>query len=165
MAGEPTITIIGNLTDEPELRFTPSGAAVTRFRIAATPRYLDRQSGQWRDGEPLFLSCSIWRQSAENAAESLTRGARVIVTGRLRQRSYETRDGEKRTVIELEAEEIGVSLRYATAQVRKLDRASAGPGPGRGAGRDDDPWSGSGFSDTGPAGTAAGGPGGNEPPF
>jgi single-strand DNA-binding protein len=144
MAGEPTITIIGNLTDDPELRFTPSGAALTRFRLAATPRYLDRTSGEWRDGEPLFLSCSIWRQIAENTAESLTRGARVIVTGRLRQRSYETRDGDKRTVIELDVEEIGPSLRYATVQIRKLDRTSARNGAGRDTGRDDDPWSGTG---------------------
>ncbi|GAA1879116.1 single-stranded DNA-binding protein [Asanoa iriomotensis] len=153
MSGEPTITVIGNLTDDPELRFTPSGAAVARFRVASTPRYLDRQSNEWRDGEPLFLSCSIWRQPAENVAESLSRGSRVIVTGRLRQRTYETREGEKRTVIELEADEIGPSLRYATAAVRKMDRAAgrAAPetSPGSSRAADDDPW-----SVTAPAGTA-----------
>ncbi len=158
MAGEPTITVIGNLTDDPELRFTPSGAAVARFRIASTPRYLDRQSGEWRDGEPLFLSCSMWRQPAENLAESLTRGARVIVAGRLRQRSYETREGEKRTVIELEADEIGPSLRYATATVRKMDRTGGRPA-GRTDVRDDDPWQ------TVPAPANAGPAGDDEPPF
>ena len=121
-AGDVTITVIGNLTDDPELRFTPSGAAVAKFRIASTPRFLDRQTNEWKDGEPLFLSCNVWRQAAENVAESLQRGARVIVTGRLRQRSYETREGEKRTVIELEVDEIGPSLRYATAKVQKMSR-------------------------------------------
>lgn len=135
MAGEVTITVVGNLTDDPELRFTPSGAAVAKFRIASTPRLLDRASGEWKDGEPLFLACNIWRQAAENVAESLQRGARVIVTGRLRQRSYETREGEKRTVIELEVDEIGPSLRYATAQIRKMDRSSRGGSAG------DDQWS------------------------
>ncbi|GAA4461024.1 single-stranded DNA-binding protein [Phytohabitans houttuyneae] len=143
MAGDTTITVIGNLTDEPELRFTPSGAAVTRFRIASTPRIFDRQSSEWRDGEPLFLSCSVWRQPAENVAESLSRGSRVIVTGRLRQRSYETREGEKRTVIELDVEEVGPSLRYATAQVRKMDRSNSRTAtPTRTAGSTgDDPFS------------------------
>src|SRR3954453_8458064 len=111
MAGETTITIVGNLTDDPELRFTPSGAAVAKFRTPPTPRTLDRASGEWKDGEPLFLGCNVWRQAAEDVAEALQRGARVIVTGRLRQRSYETREGEKRTVIELEVDEIGPSLR------------------------------------------------------
>src|SRR5258705_13587509 len=126
MAGETTITIIGNLTDDPELRFPPSGAAVAKFRVASTPRTLDRASGEWKDGEPLFLACSVWRQAAENVAESLQRGARVIVSGRLRQRSYETKEGEKRTVIELEVDEIGPSLRYATAKVQKMSRSGGG---------------------------------------
>ncbi len=120
---DTTLTIVGNLTDDPELRYTPSGAAVAKFRVASTPRYLDRQSGEWKDGEPLFLACTLWRQPAENVAESLHRGTRVIVTGRLRQRSYETREGDKRTVIELEVDEIGPSLRYATAKVQKMARS------------------------------------------
>ncbi len=133
MAGETTITVVGNLTDDPELRFTPSGAAVAKFRIASTPRTLDRQSGEWKDGEPLFLACNIWRDAAEHVAESLQRGARVIVQGRLRQRSYETREGEKRTVYELEVDEIGPSLRYATAKVQRMSR-SGGSGGGGGGG-------------------------------
>lgn len=133
MAGETTITVVGNLTDDPELRFTPSGAAVAKFRIASTPRTLDRQSGEWKDGEPLFLACNIWRDAAEHVAESLQRGARVIVQGRLRQRSYETREGEKRTVYELEVDEIGPSLRYATAKVQKMSRSGGGGGGGFGA--------------------------------
>src|SRR3954465_6522199 len=132
-AGDTNITVIGNLTDDPELRFTPSGAAVAKFRVASTPRTLDRASGEWKDGEPLFLACNVWRQAAENVAESLQRGARVIVTGRLRQRSYETREGEKRTVIELEVDEIGPSLRYATAKVQKMSRSGGGGGGGFGA--------------------------------
>jgi single-strand DNA-binding protein len=123
---DTTITIIGNLTDDPELRYTPSGAAVAKFRVASTPRYLDKASGQWKDAEPLFLACSSWRDTAEHVAESLARGARVIVTGRLRQRSYETREGEKRTVIELEVDEVGPSLRYATTKVQKTSRATGG---------------------------------------
>jgi single-strand DNA-binding protein len=134
MAGETIITVVGNLTDDPELRFTPSGAAVAKFRVASTPRTLDRASGEWKDGEPLFLSCNIWRQAAENVAESLQRGARVIITGRLRQRSYETREGEKRTVMELEVDEIGPSLRYATAKVQKMSRSSGGGGFGASGG-------------------------------
>ncbi len=130
MAGETTITIVGNLTDDPELRFTPSGAAVAKFRIASTPRTLDRQSNEWKDGEPLFLACNIWRDAAEHVAESLQRGARVIVQGRLRQRSYETREGEKRTVYELEVDEIGPSLRYATAKVQRMNRSGGGAGGG-----------------------------------
>ncbi|NMO54425.1 single-stranded DNA-binding protein [Actinoplanes sp. TBRC 11911] len=133
MAGETTITVVGNLTDDPELRFTPSGAAVAKFRIASTPRTLDRQSGEWKDGEPLFLACNIWRDAAEHVAESLQRGARVIVQGRLRQRSYETREGEKRTVYELEVDEIGPSLRYATAKVQRVSRSGGGGGGGFGA--------------------------------
>src|SRR5687767_11221335 len=134
MAGDTTITVIGNLTDDPELRFTPSGAAVAKFRVASTPRIMDRQSGEWKDGEPLFLSCTVWRQAAENVAESLQRGARVIVSGRLRQRSYETREGEKRTVIELEVDEVGPSLRYATAKVQKMQRSGGNGGFGSGSG-------------------------------
>jgi single-strand DNA-binding protein len=134
MAGETVITVVGNLTDDPELRFTPSGAAVAKFRIASTPRTLDRQSGEWKDGEPLFLACNIWRDAAEHVAESLQRGARVIVQGRLRQRSYETREGEKRTVYELEVDEIGPSLRYATAKVQRMSRSGGGGGGGGGFG-------------------------------
>src|SRR4051794_25905081 len=130
MAGETTITVIGNLTDDPELRFTPSGAAVAKFRIASTPRTLDRASGEWKDGEPLFLACSVWRQAAENVAESLQRGMRVIVTGRLRQRSYETKEGEKRTVYEVEVDEVGPSMRYATAKVNKVQRSGGQGGQG-----------------------------------
>ena len=133
MAGETVITVVGNLTDDPELRFTPSGAAVAKFRVASTPRTLDRQSGEWKDGEPLFLACNVWRDAAEHVAESLQRGARVIVQGRLRQRSYETREGEKRTVYELEVDEIGPSLRYATAKVQKMSRSGGGGGGGFGA--------------------------------
>ena len=143
MAGETTITVVGNLTDDPELRFTPSGAAVAKFRIASTPRTLDRQSGEWKDGEPLFLACNIWRDAAEHVAESLQRGSRVIVQGRLRQRSYETREGEKRTVYELEVDEIGPSLRYATAKVQKMSRSgSGGGGFGSGGGGGNRPQSG-----------------------
>jgi len=128
MAGETVITVVGNLTNDPELRFTQSGAAVCSFRIASTPRTLDRQSGEWKDGEPLFLSCSIWRDAAEHVSESLQRGARVIVQGRLRQRTYDTKEGEKRTVMELEVDEIGPSLRYATAKVQKASRSGGGGG-------------------------------------
>jgi len=144
--GDTYITVVGNLTDDPELRFTPSGAAVAKFRIASTPRIFDKNSNEWKDGEPLFLACNIWRQAAENVAESLTRGARVIVTGRLRQRSYETREGEKRTVIELEVDEIGPSLRHATAKVQKMSRSSSSGGGGSSSGGfgsssgGDDPW-------------------------
>jgi single-strand DNA-binding protein len=173
MAGETTITVIGNLTNDPELRFTPSGAAVAKFSVASTPRTLDRQTGEWKDGEPLFLNCSVWRQAAENVAESLQRGARVIVSGRLRQRSYETREGEKRTVFELEVDEIGPSLRYATAKVQKMSRSGGTGGGGFGAsnsgGGGGNAGGGSGFADD-PWATAApaGGSGGNfddEPPF
>src|ERR1700689_1793631 len=125
MAGETVITVVGNLTADPELRFTPSGAAVASFTVASTPRTLDRGTNEWKDGEALFLRCSIWRQAAENVAESLTRGSRVIVSGRLKQRSYETREGEKRTVVELEVDEVGPSLRYATAKVNRTQRGSS----------------------------------------
>lgn len=126
MAGETTITICGNLVDDPELRFTNSGAAVASFRVASTPRTFDKQSGEWKDGESLFLSCSVWRQYAENVAESLTRGMRVIVQGRLKQRSFETREGEKRTVFEVDVEEVGPALRSATAKVTKTQRQGGG---------------------------------------
>ncbi|MEU7700497.1 MULTISPECIES: single-stranded DNA-binding protein [unclassified Streptomyces] len=119
MAGETVITVVGNLVDDPELRFTPSGAAVAKFRIASTPRTFDRQTNEWKDGESLFLTCSVWRQAAENVAESLQRGMRVVVQGRLKQRSYEDREGVKRTVYELDVEEVGPSLKNATAKVTK----------------------------------------------
>jgi single-strand DNA-binding protein len=127
-AGDTILTIVGNLTADPELRFTPSGAAVANFTVASTPRIMDRQTNEWKDGDPLFMRCSIWREAAENVAESLTRGSRVIVTGRLKQRSYETREGEKRTVVELEVDEIGPSLKYATAKVNKASRSGGGGG-------------------------------------
>ncbi|MFY1635385.1 single-stranded DNA-binding protein [Solwaraspora sp. WMMB335] len=170
MAGDTTITVIGNLTDDPELRFTPSGAAVAKFRVASTPRFMDRASGEWKDGEPLFLSCTVWRQAAEHVAESLQRGTRVIVSGRLRQRSYETREGEKRTVIELEVDEIGPSLRYATAKVQKMSRSGGGGFGGSGGGGNnqgggfDDPW-----ATAAPAAASSARSGGgnfdDEPPF
>jgi single-strand DNA-binding protein len=128
MAGEPPITLIGNLTGDPELRFTPSGAAVANFTIASTPRTLDRQSNEWKDGETLFISCSVWRQVAENVAESLTRGSRVVVHGRLKARSYDDRDGNKRTVFECDVEEIGASMRYATLKISKTSRTDSGGG-------------------------------------
>ncbi|MBK9696593.1 MAG: single-stranded DNA-binding protein [Propionibacteriaceae bacterium] len=131
MAGETLITVVGNLTADPELRFTPSGAPVANFTVASTPRTFDRQSGEWKDGDAMFLNCAVWRQAAENVAESLTKGMRVIVQGRLRSRSYETREGEKRTVFEVEVEEIGPALRYATA---KVTRTSGGGNYGGGGG-------------------------------
>ncbi|GAB2465181.1 single-stranded DNA-binding protein [Promicromonospora sp. NPDC023987] len=134
MAGETVITVIGNLTGDPELRFTPSGAAVANFTVASTPRTFDRQSNEWKDGETLFMRCSIWREAAENVAESLTKGTRVIAQGRLVQRSYETREGEKRTVVELQVDEIGPSLRYATAKVTRAQRSGGGGGFGGGGG-------------------------------
>jgi single-strand DNA-binding protein len=168
-AGDVTITVIGNLTDDPELRFTPSGAAVAKFRIASTPRVLDRQTNEWKDGEPLFLTCNIWRQAAENVAESLQRGTRVIVSGRLRQRSYETREGEKRTVMELEVDEIGPSLKYATAKVQKMQRSSGGGGYGSGGGGGNaGGGSGGGFDDPWASAAPTGGGSGTydeEPPF
>jgi single-strand DNA-binding protein len=134
MAGETVITLVGNLVDDPELRFTPSGAAVAKFRIASTPRTFDRQTNEWKDGESLFLTCNVWRQPAENVAESLQRGMRVIVQGRLRQRSYETKEGEKRTVFEVEVDEVGPSLRSATAKVTRANRSGAPGGGGGGFG-------------------------------
>jgi single-strand DNA-binding protein len=160
VAGETVITVVGNLTADPELRFTPSGAAVASFTVASTPRTFDRQTNEWKDGEALFLRCSIWRQAAENVAESLQRGTRVVVSGRLKQRSFETREGEKRTVIEMDVDEIGPSLRYATAKVNKTQRGSSGgygsggsgSSEGGGSTASDDPWS-------------SAGPTTDEPPF
>ena len=162
MAGETTITVIGNLVDDPELRFTPSGAPVANFRIASTPRTFDRQTNEWKDGDTLFLSCAVWRQAAENVAESLQRGMRVIVQGRLKSRQYETREGEKRTVIELDVDEVGPSLRYATAKVNRTQRGSSGGGFGgdsSGGAPADDPW-----ASSGPAAASSGGYS-DEPPF
>ncbi|MDP9821345.1 single-stranded DNA-binding protein [Nocardioides massiliensis] len=154
MAGETVITVVGNLVDDPELRFTPSGAAVANFRIASTPRTFDRQANEWKDGDALFLTCNAWRQMAENVAESLQRGMRVVVQGRLRSRSYETREGEKRTVFEIEVDEVGPSLKYATAKVTKANRSGGGGGGFGGA-----PQGGGGFG-----GGQQGGPqGGNDP--
>jgi single-strand DNA-binding protein len=171
-AGDTVITVVGNLTNDPELRFTPSGAAVASFTVASTPRFLDKATNEWKDGDALFLRCSVWRQAAENVAESLQRGARVIVQGRLKQRSYETKEGEKRTVIELEVDEVGPSLRYATAKVNKTTRSGAGGGGGNfgggggggggfggsAGGAADDPWS-------TPAPSGGGGDFSDEPPF
>ena len=142
MAGDTIITVVGNLTADPELRFTPSGAAVANFTVASTPRTFDRTTNDWKDGEALFLRCNIWRQAAENVAESLTRGSRVVVTGRLKQRSYDTKEGEKRTVYELEVEEIGPSLKYATAKVNRVNKPGGGGGGGGygSGGPSDDPW-------------------------
>ena len=142
------MTLVGNLTADPELRFTSSGAAVANFTVANNPRFFDRQSGEWKDGDPLFLRCNAWRQLAENVAESLTKGSRVIVQGRLKQRSFETREGEKRTVIELDVAEVGPALRYATTTVRKATRNTNDERP------TEDMW------DAAPAGA-----GGDEPPF
>ncbi|HTA08192.1 MAG TPA: single-stranded DNA-binding protein [Streptosporangiaceae bacterium] len=172
-AGDTTITIIGNLVNDPELRYTPTGQAVATFRVASTPRFMDRQTNEWKDGDSLFLSCNVWRQAAENVAESLQRGMRVIVSGRLRQRSYETKEGEKRTVYEVEVDEVGPSLRNASAKVNRSARSGSGSGSGFGGGggqsgsggqggygggagsrANDDPWAAepgdSGFSDEPP---------------
>jgi single-strand DNA-binding protein len=168
-AGDTQITIVGNLVDDPELRFTPAGQPVARFRVASTPRFRDNATGEWKDGDSLFLTCNVWRQAAENVAESLQRGMRVIVSGRLRQRSYETKEGEKRTVYEVEVDEVGPSLRNASAKVNRVARTGSGGGYGQGGpsggrqsggrdgggyGQDSDPW-------------ATDGPGGysDEPPF
>jgi single-strand DNA-binding protein len=143
MAGETVITVVGNLVDDPELRFTPSGAAVAKFRVASTPRTFDRQTNEWKDGESLFLTCSVWRQAAENVAESLQRGMRVIVQGRLKQRSYEDREGVKRTVYELDVEEVGASLKNATAKVTKTTgRGGQGGYSGGGGGQQSGGWGG-----------------------
>lgn len=146
MSNETPLTVIGNLTADPELRFTPSGAPVANFTIASTPRYFDKQSQQWQDGDALFMRCSIWRDAAENVAESLAKGARVVASGRLRQRSFETREGEKRTVVELQVDEVGPSLKYATAKPQKQQRGgggfSGGFAPPAQSGQQDnyDPW-------------------------
>ncbi|MGW7195189.1 single-stranded DNA-binding protein [Streptomyces chryseus] len=144
MAGETVITVVGNLVDDPELRFTPSGAAVAKFRVASTPRIFDKQTNEWKDGEGLFLTCSVWRQAAENVAESLTRGMRVIVQGRLKQRSYEDREGVKRTVYELDVEEVGPSLKTATAKVTKTSGrgGQGGYGGGQQGGQGGGNWGG-----------------------
>ncbi|MFG1805377.1 single-stranded DNA-binding protein [Streptomyces sp. NPDC049040] len=177
MAGETVITVVGNLVDDPELRFTPSGAAVAKFRVASTPRTFDRQTNEWKDGESLFLTCSVWRQAAENVAESLQRGMRVIVQGRLKQRSYEDREGVKRTVYELDVDEVGASLRSATAKVTKTSGGGGrggqqggqggggwggGPGGQQGGGGApaDDPWATSAPAGGGQSGAAGGGQGG-----
>ena len=173
MAGETTITVIGNLVDDPELRFTPSGAPVANFRIASTPRTFDRQSNEWKDGDTLFLSCAVWRQAAENVAESLQRGMRVIVQGRLKSRQYETREGEKRTVFEIDVEEVGPSLRSASAKVTKTTRSGGGGGYSGGSGGGgysggggqqsapaDDPWASPAPSQGGQGGQGGGGWGG-----
>ncbi|MBC7212538.1 MAG: single-stranded DNA-binding protein [Pseudomonas sp.] len=177
MAGETKITVIGNLTNDPELRFTPSGAAVANFTVASTPRNFDRQTNEWKDGETLFLRCSVWRDAAENVAESLVRGSRVIVTGNLVSRSFETKEGERRTVNEVQVDEVGPSLRYATAKVNKTSRGGGGFGGGQagqaGGQQQEDPWAtgpgSGGQSGAGQAGQAGGGWGGGsyseEPPF
>jgi single-strand DNA-binding protein len=173
MAGETTITVIGNLTNDPELRFTPSGSAVANFAIASTPRTFDRASSEWKDGETLFLRAAVWREAAENVAESLTKGMRVIVSGRLKSRSYETKEGEKRTVIELAVDEIGPSLRYAKAKVNRTQRTQDGQVGGgfgsQGNGNQgaqsaphDDPW---GIPATSNAGGGWGNGPESEPPF
>jgi single-strand DNA-binding protein len=157
MAGDTVITIIGNLTADPELRFTPSGAAVANFTVASTPRQFDRTSNEWKDGETLFMRCSVWRDAAENVAESLQRGARVLVSGRLKSRSYETKEGEKRTVIEMDVDEVGPSLKYATAKVNRTQRGSGGGGFNGGGG-------GQGAGGQGGGGGSTGGSGGQSAP-
>jgi single-strand DNA-binding protein len=177
-AGDTQITIAGNLVDDPELRFTPAGQPVARFRVASTPRFRDNATGEWKDGDSLFLTCNVWRQAAENVAESLTRGMRVIVSGRLRQRSYETKEGEKRTVYEIEVDDVGPSLRNASAKVNKVARSGGdgGYGGGRSSGSGGQGGQGGGRSSGGGQGGYAGGdpdpwasdsPGGfsDEPPF
>ena len=167
-AGDTIITIVGNLVDDPELRVTPSGAAVAKFRVASTPRYLDKATNEWKDGDSLFLSCNVWRQAAENVAESLQRGMRVIIQGRLKQRSYETKEGEKRTVFEIEVDEVGPSLRNATAKISKTSRAGGAPAgggysggnSGGDGGGNDDPW-----ASSAPAGWGASVGSMEEPPF
>ena len=186
MAGDTVITVVGNLVDDPELRFTPSGAAVANFRIASTPRTFDRQTNEWKDGDSLFLSCAVWRQAAENVAESLQKGMKVIVQGRLKQRQYETREGEKRTVFELEVDEVGPALTFATAKVTRASRSGGGGGYGGGGGQQggqsrpqsdggNDPWAtstpsaggGGAAAPSAPAGDPWGAPGvgSDEPPF
>ena len=179
-AGDTPITVVGNLVADPELRFTPAGQPVATFRIASTPRVMDRQTNEWRDGDSLFLTCNVWRQAAENVAESLQRGMRVIVTGRLKQRNYETKEGEKRTVYEVEVDDVGPSLRNASAKVNRASRGGGEGGFGGGGGnrsgggygggsqgssgggssRNEDPWA----SDSG-SGSGSGGGYSDEPPF
>ena len=174
-AGDTQITIAGNLVDDPELRFTPAGQPVARFRVASTPRFRDNSTGEWKDGDSLFLTCNVWRQAAENVAESLTRGMRVLVSGRLRQRSYETKEGEKRTVYEVEVDDVGPSLRNASAKVNRVARSGAGDGGygggqrssggrssggGYGGGGEPDPWA----SDNSSSSSGGGGYS-DEPPF
>jgi len=156
MAGDTVITVVGNMTSDPELRFTPAGAAVANFTIANTPRTFDRQSNEWKDGDTLFMRCSIWREAAENVAETLTKGTRVIAQGRLVQRSYETHEGEKRTVVELQVEEIGPSLKYASAKVTRAQRSGGNSGSSGGSAPADDPW-----ATAGPASSSFA----DEPPF
>ena len=158
-AGDTQITIAGNLVDDPELRFTPAGQPVARFRVASTPRFRDNSTGEWKDGDSLFLTCNVWRQAAENVAESLTRGMRVIVSGRLRQRSYETKEGEKRTVYEVEVDDVGPSLRNASAKVNRIARSGSGDG-GYGGGQRGS--GGSGGRPSGGQGSSGGGHGGAE---
>ena len=186
MAGETVITVVGNLTADPELRFTPNGAAVANFTVASTPRTFDRQANEWKDGETLFLRASLWREAAENVAESLTKGTRVVAQGRLKARSYETREGEKRTSYELDVDEIGPSLRYATAKVTKSNRSGGGGGgfgggqgggfggggqggySQGGGGNSGNDWGGGGSNDPWGGSPSAGSwdtPGNNEPPF
>src|SRR5580658_2116404 len=175
-AGDTQITIAGNLVDDPELRFTPAGQPVARFRVASAPRFRDNATGEWKDGDSLFLTCNVWRQAAENAAESLTRGMRVIVSGRLRQRSYETKEGEKRTVYEVEVDDVGPSLRNASAKVNKVARNGAqgaggsgspgGPGsPGGSGGRSSGSQGNSGVADTDPWAPDGAEAYSDEPPF
>ena len=167
-AGDTQITIAGNLVDDPELRFTPSGQPVAKFRVASTPRFLDKNTNEWKDGDSLFLTCNVWRQAAENVAESLTRGTRVIVSGRLRQRSYETKEGEKRTVYEVEVDDVGPSLRNASAKVNKIARngsGGSGGGGGRPSGGQGSQSGGGGGGDTDPWASDGGGSFGDEPPF
>jgi single-strand DNA-binding protein len=172
VAGDTVITVVGNLTGDPELRFTPSGAAVANFTVASTPRTFDKNTSEWKDGDALFLRCSIWRQAAENVAESLQKGMAVIVQGRLKQRSYDTKEGEKRTVYELDVDEVGPSLKWATAKVNRTQRSGGGNGAGYSGGSApsgggssapaDDPW-----ASSAPAASSGGGGGGwsDEPPF
>lgn len=173
-AGDTNITMIGNLVDDPELRFTPSGYAVANFTVASTPRNFDKKTNEWKDGDTLFLRCSLWREAAENVAETLSKGTRVILSGRLKQRSYETKEGEKRTVFEVEVDEVGPSLRYATAKVTKTNRQSGGANAGGNSGFssptetfNEDPWA---ASTSGSTSGSSGGGGwatttNDEPPF
>ncbi len=169
MAGDTVITVVGNLTGDPELRFTPSGAAVANFTVASTPRSFDKNTNEWKDGEALFLRCSIWRQAAENVAESLQKGMAVIVQGRLKQRSFDTKEGEKRTVYELDVDEVGPSLKWATAKVNRTQRSGSGGGgfggsnggaPSGGGAPAGDPW-----ASSAPASSGGGGGWSDEPPF